>query len=120
VWQLPYFAELPPKLREMLEHARNFSELTHGAPLLYNLILAEQEHWDEGIEDYRERFAEWAELMAERASTLKVWRRTRFWELARVGNPRISAPTYDFSNTWWDYVLDSPFDRAARPSVHPR
>lgn len=107
VWQLPYVAELPPKLREMLEHARNFSELTHGAPLLYNLILAEQEHWDEGIEDYRERFAQWAELMVKRASTLKVWKRSRFWELARVRNPRISAPTYDFSNTWWDSVLDT-------------
>lgn len=107
VWQLPYVAELPPKLREMLEHARNFSELTHGAPLLYNLILAEQEHWDEGIEDYRERFAEWAKLMAERAPALKAWKRSRFWELARAGKPRISAPTYDFSNAWWDYVLDT-------------
>lgn len=107
VWQLPYIAELPPKLREMLEHARNFSEITHGAPLLYNLILAEQERWDEGIEDYRERFAEWAKLMADRSSTLKAWKRNRFWELARVGNSRISRPTYDFSNTWCDYVLDA-------------
>jgi hypothetical protein len=105
VWQLPYLAELPLKLRELLEHARNFSEITHGAPLLYNLILAEQERWDEGIEDYRGRFAEWAQLMADRFSVLKAWKRDRFWELARTGNPRISAPTYDFSNTWWDCVL---------------
>ncbi len=106
VWQLPYVAELPPKLREILEHARNFSEMTHGAPLLYNLILAEQQRWCEGIEDYRERFADWAKLMGERSAILKAWKRNRFWELARTGNPRISAPTYDFSNTWWDYVLD--------------
>jgi hypothetical protein len=106
VWQIPYVAELPPKLREILEHARNFSEITLGAPLLYNLILAEQECWDEGIEDYRKRFAAWAKLMAERCSTLKAWKRARFWDLARIGNPRISTPTYDFSNTWWDYVLD--------------
>jgi hypothetical protein len=105
VWQLPYLAELPLKLREMLEHAGNFSEITHGAPLLYSLILAEQERWDEGIEDYRGRFAEWARLIAGRFSVLKAWKRDRFWELARTGNPRISTPTYDFSNTWWDCAL---------------
>jgi hypothetical protein len=26
----------------MLDHAQNFSEVMHGAPLLYNLMLAEQ------------------------------------------------------------------------------
>jgi hypothetical protein len=105
VWQLPYLAEMPLKLREMLEHARNFSEITHGAPLLYNLILAEQERWDEGIVEYRERFAAWAQLVTGRFSILKAWKRDRFWELARAGNSRISAPTYDFSNAWWDRVL---------------
>jgi hypothetical protein len=105
VWQLPHLPEVPLKLRELSEHARNFSELTHGAPLLYNLILAEQERWDEGIEDYRERFAEWARLIADRSSVLKAWKRTRFWELAHAGNPRISSPTFDFSNTWWDLVF---------------
>jgi hypothetical protein len=105
VWQLPYLTELPLRLRETLEHARNFSEIMHGAPLLYNLILAEQERWDERIEEYRERFAEWAELIAGRSSALKVWERSRFWELARSGYTRISDPTYDFSNTWCDCAL---------------
>jgi len=77
----------------------------HGAPLLYNLILAEQERWDEGIEDYRGRFAEWAQLIAGRSPVFKAWKRGRFWELAHAGKTRISSPTYDFSNTWWDLVL---------------
>jgi len=38
--EAPACAELPPKLTEMLDHAQNFSEVMHGAPLLYNLILA--------------------------------------------------------------------------------
>jgi hypothetical protein len=50
VWEHPHSAELPPKLREMLDHAQNFSEVMHGAPLLYNLILAEQDHRDERCE----------------------------------------------------------------------
>ncbi len=125
VWQLSHLLEVPLKLRELLEHARNFSELTHGAPLLYNLILAEQERWDEGIDDYRDRFAEWGRLIAGRSSIFNAWKRARFWELAQAGNPRISSPTYDFSNAWWDLVLaadaaklrDSP---AARTLIRDR
>jgi hypothetical protein len=48
-WEHPHCAKLPPKLREILGHAHNFSEVMHGAPLLYNLILAEQAHRKEGV-----------------------------------------------------------------------
>jgi hypothetical protein len=105
VWQLPFIAELPPKLRELLEHARNFSELMHGAPLLYNLILAEQEHSDEGVSTFRRRFSKWKQLIAGRPLVFAEWKRARFWELANTGNPRISSPTYDFINSWWDFAL---------------
>lgn len=105
VWELSYIAELPQKLRELVDHAQNYSEIMHGAPLVYNLILAEQEQWDEGVEKYRDRFAEWSGLIASRRSVLKQWARGRFWELARAANTRISSQTYDFSNTWWDFAL---------------
>jgi len=105
VWELSYIAELPQKLRELVDHAQNYSEIMHGAPLVYNLILAEQEQWDEGVEKYRDRFAEWSGLIASRRSVLKQWARGRFWELAGDANTRISSQTYDFSNTWWDFAL---------------
>ena len=65
-WEHPHCAELPPKLREIIDHARNFSEVMHGAPLLYNLILAEQAHQKDGVTKYRRGFAGWA----------KCWRRS--------------------------------------------
>jgi hypothetical protein len=105
VWEHPYSAELPPKLTELVHHARCFSEVMHGAPLLYNLVLAEEGHRDEGVRKYRQRFAEWAQLIAKRSPILVAWQRTRFWELIRAVNPRISNPTYDFINTWWDLAL---------------
>ena len=105
VWEHPYSAGLPPKLAELVRHSRCFSEVIHGAPLLYNLILAEEAHWDEGVGKYRQRFAEWAELIAKRSQTLVAWQRTRFWELIRAVNPRISNPTYEFINWWWDQAL---------------
>jgi Family of unknown function (DUF6361) len=90
-WEHPHCAELPPKLREILDHAQNFSEVMHGAPLLYNLILAEQARWGEGIAKYRRGFAEWAKLLAVRSHVLAQLNRERFWELVRSVNPRITV-----------------------------
>lgn len=105
VWEHPCAAALPPNLGELVRHARCFSEVMHGAPLLYNLVLAEEAHWDEGVSKYRQRFAEWAQLIAKRSPVLVAWHRARCWELIRAINPRISNPTFDFINTWWDLVL---------------
>jgi uncharacterized protein DUF6361 len=101
-WEHPHCAALPPKLREMLDHAQNFSEVMHGAPLLYNLILAEQAHWGEGVPKYRRGFGEWAKSLSARSGVLAKWNRERFWELVRSVNPRITGPTHKFINSWWD------------------
>jgi hypothetical protein len=52
-WQHKHCTALPPKLRELLDHSQNFSEVMHGASLLYNLILAEQAHRKERVAKYR-------------------------------------------------------------------
>src|SRR5208282_700277 len=62
-WDHPHCAKLPPKLREILDHARSFSEVMHSAPLLYKLILAEQGHWDEGVAKYRRALGEGAKAV---------------------------------------------------------
>lgn len=115
-WEHPDSSGLPAKLRVQLDHARNFSEIMHGAPLLYNLILAEQDHREEGIEKYRQGFKEWADLLSGRTQALSSWNREKFWELVRSVNPRITNPTYEFINAWWDLVLDG---QAGRLSAFP-
>jgi hypothetical protein len=104
-WEHPRCAELPAKLREMLDHAQNFSEVMHGAPLLYNLILAEQAHRSDRVAKYRRDFGEWAKLLSARSRALAQWKRERFWELVRAVNPRITPSTYEFINAWWDLAL---------------
>jgi hypothetical protein len=105
VWQHPYAAELPGNLRELLYHARNFSEIMHGAQLIYNLVLAEQAQREDGVTNYRQRFAEWAGEIAERSRIFVTWKRERFWELVRTANPRISSSTSEFIDTWWNLAL---------------
>lgn len=47
----------------------------------------------------------WAKLLAQRARTFAEWKRKRFWELVREANPRITGPTNEFIDTWWDLAL---------------
>jgi hypothetical protein len=56
---------LPALLSETVDHARNFSEIMHGAPLLYNLMLSEQADFGEGVAKFRNEFANWTKLLAK-------------------------------------------------------
>ena len=105
-WEHPYCAKLPQELRDILSHAQNFSEVMHGAPLLYNLILAEQARQKDGVAKYRKGFREWAQSLSQRSRALAQWNKKRFWELVGSVNPRITGPTHEFINTWWDLALD--------------
>jgi hypothetical protein len=56
---------------------------------------------------------------------LAQWDRKRFWEIVRSVNPRITAPTYEFINSWWDMALAGNAERlcdspAARLLIHDR
>jgi hypothetical protein len=104
-WEHAHLATLPANLRELLDHARNFSEAMHGAALLYNLVLAEQAQRDLEVADYRERIDEWADIVHERSQALSSWRRERFWQLVQLSTQRITAPTRDFIDRWLDLML---------------
>ncbi len=110
-WMHPQCAKLPQKLREVLAHAQDFSEVMHGAQLLYNLILAEQARRADGVAKYRRWFKEWGASVSARSEALAHWNRERFWELVRSVNPRITNPTYEFINTWWDLALQGESSR---------
>ena len=110
-WQHPHRAKLPPRLREMLDHAQNFSEVMRGAPLLYNLMLAEQARRKESVAKYRRSFGEWAKSISARDRVLAEWDRKRFWEIIHSVNPGITAPTHEFINRWWDSALAGNAER---------
>lgn len=62
----------------------------HGAPLLYNLMLAEQAQLKDGVAKYLQSLAQWAGTLSKRARVLAQWNRVRFWDIVRSVNPRIS------------------------------
>jgi Family of unknown function (DUF6361) len=112
-WEHPDCAELPARLREILDHARNFSEVMHGGPLLYNLMLAEQVRSKQSVAGYRDDLKDWAQLLSKRSGALSQWKRVRFWELVRSVNPRITTRTQEFVNQWLDLSLGGDARRVA-------
>lgn len=125
IWQHPRLGDLPEELRELIGHSQNFSEIMHGASLLYNLMLAEQTQRPELVAEYRDDFGEWAEIIAGRSAAFFSWKRARFWQLIDDANPRITPGTRSFINTWWDLALagDTPAlcdDASARTLIRER
>ena len=102
VWEHVDPDPLPEPLRSQVEHARCFSESMHGAPLLYNLMLAEQKHRDDWIDGYRTRLASWWDMLQERSSAMSSWDRHDFWEVVRQAGGRVPPQTLQFVLTWWD------------------
>jgi hypothetical protein len=99
-WEHPDLGAFDPPLRELLLHAQDFSEVMHGAPLLYNLMLAEVSHNDERIAQYREELSEWATALAAREAELKGWDEKRFWAVARSQGARIGPMAQTFVDRW--------------------
>ncbi len=106
-WEEPLYSACPGDLRTLLDHARSFSEVMHGAALLYNLMLAEMMPNEEWISDYHGELEKWLGLLSERADELKSWNRSAFWQMLTQSNAQIPAPTRSFAESWIDIALDS-------------
>lgn len=103
-WEHHQFNQFPVSIRTQLEHARNFSELFHGAALLYNLMLAQAKKVEKEIENYSSRLEQWAEDITARHAFLFEWDRATFWEIVATGNHRVPHLTHAFVNNWIDQV----------------
>jgi len=106
VWEHVDPNQLSPPLRSQVVHARNFSESMHGAPLLYNLMLAEEKGDDERVEGYRAWLASWWNQLQVRRSAMSSWDRHAFWETVRGAGGRVSPQTRQFVLDWWDLAFE--------------
>ena len=78
-WAHPRREMFSDKIVWQLDHAQNISEVMHGAPLLYNLILAELTSNEDLIEEYQSKLASWADMLTGRMSVLRKWDRNDAW-----------------------------------------
>lgn len=114
-WMHPAAATAPSAVAEHLHHARMFSDVMHGAALLYNLILAEKVRdtqslggeltVDPGrVERYGRMLDDWSQRIDDRRGALAEWDQLRLWDIVRSINPRIPWRTKQFIDAWFDVV----------------
>jgi len=106
-WLHPASGEAPVELRRQLEHARCFSEIIHGAAILYNLFLGELEpRRDTVIEDCEARLKDWSEIVGDRHTSLANWDREDLWKLLTQQMNEPSMATRLFVEEWCRRVLN--------------
>lgn len=109
-WEIPGVSDLPDRLARVLELARRFSLHMEGAPLLYNLLLAETrlrrdmsnpEQERAGIEKYRRALAEWADREAAEPAPLDAG---ALWAAASRDGAIIKEPLKRFVENWSEEI----------------
>lgn len=119
-WEHPRQVAFPEKNRIELEHARRFSLVMHGAPLIYNLMLSELMKNEERIERYRTDLEAWTGNVERERTGLAEWDRAAFWRLVRSENPRISPQAQRFIDAWLALALDSASLQGIRDRMDAR
>ena len=113
-WDLAAEA-MSQNLREILRHARCFSELTVGPQHVYNILLARKARaelgWETGELETAEsnRLASWTQLIASRYDDLRAWvdDLPAFWALLAASDT-VSDRTRDFASLLVRRALDNP------------
>lgn len=119
-WQLDV-PELLPGQRQILEHARYFSETMHGASLLYNHALAIANDDQARIDEYHASLELWAteqSLSNQRGLSIHL-----LWETLAEAGSRHSSYTRAFVQEWFRIATDPEQaigDRAARELIANR
>jgi hypothetical protein len=126
VWDHDVNAGVNGRLSRQIEHARNFSEVIFGAPILYNLILSDLEPVRKDVREMcLGMLEEWRVMMAERREAHLRWDRRDFWNLVRECGAVPRQPTHWFVDAWADLALAADLrqlseNRAARDLIASR
>ena len=107
VWETTFAAKLGPSLKNQIAHAQNFSELMHGAALLYNFMLACDANRKRLQDEYRDELRTWAEIVEDARPRYASWDRKRFWTIVSESMHAVSPPTRKFVDGWIDHTLRS-------------
>ena len=105
-WMHPKWAEFSDEHKQIVQYARNFSDVMHGASLLYNLMLSEKRHNNDWIEKYTQKVVVWADHVGEHFSEIAQWDLIDFWRIVYEQNQHINYLTRRFIDNWIGIVRD--------------
>lgn len=107
VWETTFAVKLGPSLKNQIAHAQDFSELMHGAALLYNFMLACDANRKRLQDKYRKELNTWAEIVEDARPRYASWDRKRFWTIVSESMHAVSPSTRKFVDGWIDHTLRS-------------
>lgn len=102
-WDEVLIQDLPPEPARVLAHARRFSQLYAGAPILYSLLLARAKGWQDGIDEYEQRLELWAAGEETQVASAE-WRGHDFWHCLADSGWRRNVSTHAFVDQWVELV----------------
>jgi hypothetical protein len=106
-WEHPEQASASAMNRELLEHARLFSESMFGSTLLYNLLLAEQDGQRSAqAEEHGAALGRWEESIDR--TEIARWDLDRMWLLLHGQGHTITNPAKAFVHRWVELVVRTP------------
>jgi hypothetical protein len=105
-WLHPALASLSGAHRELLDHARRFSEVMHGAALAYNLALAQARGWEEMRQQHLHGLEQWAQALDP--GDARGWELERLWALTSDQGHTITPKTRGFVERWVERVKANP------------
>lgn len=103
IWTHPHVAAFPPAARRLIRHGELFSQVMHGAALLYNLVLSELRQNDDWIAEYENRLRAWSDGLDP--AELSGWSLDDFW--AAIDHPAhaIRLAARRFVAAWRDLIV---------------
>ena len=107
-WAHPDYASFSDHHKELLTHARLFSEVMHGASLSYNVQLARLRNHDDLETEHQTSFDEWVSSFP--LEEVRAWSVDRLWELTIDHGHSITPRTRTFVQQWIDHTRKSPKD----------
>lgn len=123
IWMHPSLSDFTLRDRALVHHAHQFSDVMHGAALLYNLLLSERANSKSGyVDTYRQAVAEWAGALD--VAAVRAWQPDDlFAQMAQAG-VLVRSLLREFVHTWKQIAQGDPSsiadDSAARQLVEWR
>lgn len=112
-WDTPLVSP-SPELQALLHHAHCFSELMHGAQVLYNLLLASHAERELGSDtaELQETLAsdleDWKEVVADRHTVFQGWAQGEDFWFCIERRARVLGRTRRFVIDWVSLALENP------------
>lgn len=115
IWAHPHLASFLPEMRRLVRHAEIFSQVMHGAALLYNLALSELRDRDDWVANYRGRIETWAAELD--LSVVHAWSLEDFWKAVEHPAHNIRPAAQLFVMRWRELVLEGAAKIASVPAA---